>query len=67
MNALKALHDKYPDSSWYMKTDDDSYVNVKSILKMFKVTTPTKIITLGKLFLTKKIITTTVLVELDTF
>jgi len=36
MNALKVLHDKYPDSPWYMKADDDSYVNVKTILKILE-------------------------------
>ena len=36
MNALKILYDKYPDSPWYMKADDDSYVNVKSTLKMLE-------------------------------
>mmetsp|Transcript_2530 Transcript_2530/g.3843 ORF Transcript_2530/g.3843 Transcript_2530/m.3843 type:complete len:311 (-) Transcript_2530:828-1760(-) len=36
MNSLRILHEKYPDSPWYMKTDDDAYVNVKALVKSLK-------------------------------
>lgn len=36
MHSLKILHEKYPDSPWYMKTDDDAYVNVKALVKSLK-------------------------------
>jgi hypothetical protein len=33
MNALKYLHDHYPNTPWYMKTDDYAYVNAKALTK----------------------------------
>lgn len=33
MNALKILYENYPYSPWYMKVDDDAYVNVNVLLQ----------------------------------
>jgi hypothetical protein len=48
MNALKVLYEKYPQSPWYMKADDDAYVNVHVLTKALAAYDATKDYYLGQ-------------------
>lgn len=48
VNALKYMYEKYPQKSWYMKCDDDTFVIPENLIERLKLYSPKEKLLLGR-------------------